>query len=160
MTNLETIGYHIHTNIDDLSTPLSHIDGFCVVYNHWFFNGFFILLFLAWSIFLKTVFMDLGGVGNNRVSYLLNYQCFPDFFHILRGFVPYIKWDALYILDNTRFLSEFHQILWTHCTYNVQAYNGWRLINLSHTNYISRRNTSFLSWLRSLIICIMDGSTR
>ena len=60
------------------------------------FQWIFILLFLAWSIFLKTVFMDLGGVGNNRVSYLLNYQCFPDFFHILRGFVPYIIWDALY----------------------------------------------------------------
>ena len=56
------------------------------VYNHWFFNEFFVLLCLTWSIFLKTVFMTLGRVGNNRISYYF-FTKLSMVSHILRGFV-------------------------------------------------------------------------
>ena len=53
----------------------AHIDGFCVTYNHWFSNEFFILLFLVSSLvnLPKNRFMDLGRIGNNRVLIIITF---------------------------------------------------------------------------------------
>ena len=91
----------IYWNIDDLLLLTSNFEGFWAMYNHRCFNKYDILLFLAWLTFLKDSFMEWGRVGNNRVSYLLNYHSKTTYFHILGCFL----WDTK---NETSSIDDLH----------------------------------------------------
>ena len=70
LSKLETIGWKIHYKINDCLRLKVHQYVKRKWINHRYFNKCDILLFPAWSIFLKTVLMEFGRWGNNRISYI------------------------------------------------------------------------------------------